>query len=150
MGVKRPIGPRTRLVKRVATAIISSNALIAAMPEDVLAITTDADCCEFRAEGVIGYGWVQPQPAPIAHVGEAAFVVGDRARYYVPDIYHACRDMLVAAVYRKSYMRIQCHVPEDLATARWFAERLGFVTEGVKKRFGPGGIDMRIMRLELN
>ena len=121
------------------------------MPAGAISVTDAVDCCAFSVEEeehVIGYGWVQPQNPPLTHVGEAAFVVGDRARSYVPDIYHACLDMLLTAVRAKGYLRVQCHVPADSDTARWFAERLGFVHEGRIVRFGPGGTDMLMMRME--
>lgn len=108
------------------------------------------DACAFRSKtgDMVGYGLLRPYPKPIAHVAEATFVLGDSAYEYIPDLYYVIRDAILMEGTRLGYERIQSHVYADKKNDKNFAERLGFASEGLLERYGPGGRSMYIMILE--
>ena len=108
---------------------------------------------EFRSEDdlLVGMATLVRMPG-LSHVIEAVTVVTEKAREYVPSIYFAV-DRAMESEYlvmnaRSRVRRVQCHVDVADQTAIHFAERLGFVHEGVMVGYGRGGEDMAIMRLE--
>jgi len=113
-------------------------------------IEAEGDACAFRSKtgDLVGYGLLRPYPEPITHVAEASFVLGDSAHEYIPDLYYVIRDAILMEGTRLGYKRIQSHVFAGKKNDKYFAERLGFVSEGLLERYGPGGRSMYIMILE--
>lgn len=151
--VKRVIGSRPANVEpTVTTYLLSAESVLSASAhiDEPVHISADAGCCSFwGGHDLLGFGILQSMPHPFSHVAEAAFLVLPlTARRYVPDIYYVAREMLVDGARQRFYSRVQCHVAADSPTQIHFAQRLGFVAEGLLRKFGPGATDMYSMFLE--
>ena len=122
---------------------------IAGVKQDVF-LETPGQAWAIRSKtgDLVGYGLLRPFPEPIPHVAEATFVLGDSAYDYIPDLYYVIRDAILMEGTRLGYERIQSHVFADKKSDKHFAERLGFVAEGLLEKYGPGGRSMYIMILE--
>ena len=118
-------------------------------PEDFVASPQEA--CEFIADNddLLGYGMIVRLPAPLDHVTEVAFFLGEYSFKYIPDLYYVVRDAIMTEVRKRHFLRIQSHIFADQERDIHFAQRLGFIPEGLLEGYGPEGRNMYVMRMEI-
>ena len=116
-------------------------------PEDFVASPQEAWEIIADNDDLLGYGVIVRLPVPLDHVTEVAFFLGEYSFKYIPDLYYVVRDAIMTEVRKRHFLRIQSHIFADQERDIHFAQRLGFIPEGLLEGYGPEGRNMYVMRM---